>query len=175
MGPPMTGDALERQIFRILAGTDITLASAESCTGGLIAYRITTVAGSSEYFLGGVVAYANDLKTRLLGVSADTIRTDGAVSSACAREMAEGVRTLTGATIGVSTTGIAGPGGATATKPVGLIYIACSTPNGTRVEEVRWRGDRAQHMVDAAEFGLRMVIDAATEASAASVGADPDI
>jgi PncC family amidohydrolase len=139
----------------------LTLAAAESCTGGLVAYRITSIPGSSAYFLGGIVAYSNDLKRDVLGVRQETLDRHGAVSETCAREMAEGVRQLTGASIGVSTTGIAGPGGATRHKPVGLIFIACASPVGTDVHEVRWRGDRLANMHDATAYALRLIINAA--------------
>jgi PncC family amidohydrolase len=151
----------ERQIHRLMSDGTVTLAAAESCTGGLVSYRVTSVAGSSAYFLGGLVTYTNELKHQLLGVRRETLESYGAVSDACAREMAEGVRKVTGATIGVSTTGIAGPGGATARKPVGLIYIACATADGTECHEVRWRGDRATNMKDATEYALNMVVHAA--------------
>ena len=151
----------ERQLHTLLSTGEATIATAESCTGGGIAWRITTIAGSSAYFLGGVVAYTNDLKVQLLGVHPETLSSRGAVSEECAREMADGIRQLTGATIGLATTGIAGPSGATARKPVGLIFIACSTPVGTDVHEVRWRGTREQHMRDATEYALRMSVDAA--------------
>lgn len=158
----MTASGAARAIYDLLTQSEMTLGTAESCTGGLVSYRITSVSGSSEYFLGGVVAYSNEMKQQTLGVSVDTLQTVGAVSAECAREMAEGVRSVTGATIGVSTTGIAGPGGATARKPVGLIYIACASPRGTRVFEGVWNGDRARNMEDAANHALQMVIEEAT-------------
>jgi PncC family amidohydrolase len=139
----------------------MTVATAESCTGGLVAYRITSVPGSSAYFLGGIVAYSNEMKRDILGVRQETLDRVGAVSETCAKEMAEGVREITGAAISVSTTGIAGPGGATSRKPVGLIYIACATPAGVDVHEVRWRGDRLKNVDDATEYALRLVVNAA--------------
>lgn len=153
---------VEQRIYNLFTRAGLTLGTAESCTGGLVSYRVTTVPGSSEYFLGGVVAYSNEMKRQTLGVSAETLQSVGAVSEECAREMAEGIRTLTGATIGVSTTGIAGPGGATARKPVGLIYIACASSRGTRVYEGVWHGDRAQNMEDATGHALQMIIDEIT-------------
>ncbi|HLI52251.1 MAG TPA: nicotinamide-nucleotide amidohydrolase family protein, partial [Thermomicrobiaceae bacterium] len=122
----MSSPATEQRLFEVFTGKGLTIATAESCTGGLIAHRITTVSGSSAYFVGGVVSYSNALKQKLLGVTEETLRTAGAVSRECALQMAGGVRRLTGATVGISSTGIAGPGGATPTKPVGLVYIACS-------------------------------------------------
>ena len=110
-----------------LARTGSTLATAESCTGGLIAHMITAIPGVSPYYLGGVVTYANESKTELLGVPAELIEAHGAVSPEVAAAMAEGVRTRLGATIGISTTGVAGPGGGTPEKPVGLVYLGLST------------------------------------------------
>lgn len=159
----MMQPTLERQIHRLMSAGESTLSVAESCTGGLIAYRVTSVPGSSAYFLGGVIAYSNELKHQLLGVQGATLDNYGAVSETCAREMADGIRRLTGSTIGVSTTGIAGPGGATRRKPVGLIYIACATPSGTEVHEVRWRGDRTANMLDATDFALRLIVNAARQ------------
>lgn len=134
-------------------GQRVRLATAESCTGGGVAARVTSVSGSSEYFLGGIVAYSNDAKQALLGVSPETLATRGAVSAECAREMAEGARRAFGAEFAVSTTGIAGPGGATNRKPVGLVYIALAGPDKTSVEEFHFPGGRA------------VVTDAATEAA----------
>jgi PncC family amidohydrolase len=151
---------LEHQLYELLANSDITVAAAESCSGGLIASRITSVAGSSAYFLGSIVAYSNSVKQDLLGVSRSTLESRGAVSPECAREMAIGAQRLTGATISVSTTGIAGPGGATDRKPVGLIYFACATPDSVTVHEVRWSGDRHANMEGAAEFALQLLVNA---------------
>lgn len=124
----------------------MTLAVAESCTGGLIGHRITDVPGSSAYFLLGVATYSNDAKERVLGVRADTLREHGAVSTQTAEEMAEGVRGLAGASIGVSTTGIAGPGGGTEEKPVGTVCIAVAWEGGvwSRRYDV---GDRGREWV----------------------------
>jgi PncC family amidohydrolase len=117
-------------------------ATAESCTGGGIAHAITAIAGSSDYFLGGIVAYSNPAKVQLLGVRQRTLDSVGAVSAECAAEMARGARHALGTDVGVSSTGIAGPGGATARKPVGLVYIAVSTPESNDVRELRLAGDR---------------------------------
>ncbi|MBA3377935.1 MAG: CinA family protein [Chloroflexia bacterium] len=127
----------------------VTVATAESCTGGNIAHQITSRPGSSSYFLGGVVSYANDVKHRVLGVSEAVLQNPGAVSESCARAMAEGARALIGADIAVSTTGIAGPDGGTARKPVGLVYIGLVTAGETIVEERVFPGDRAA-VIDAA-------------------------
>jgi nicotinamide-nucleotide amidase len=131
-----TGDAsLESAVGAALLDRGWTIAVAESCTGGGIGERLTGVAGSSRYFLGGVIAYDNAVKVKLLGVSPRTLSAAGAVSAECAREMAEGVRRATGATVGLSVTGIAGPGGGTADKPVGLVYIGLAGPGAGEREE----------------------------------------
>jgi PncC family amidohydrolase len=135
------------------AGRRLTLATAESCTGGNVAARLTSVAGSSDYVLGGIVAYSNEAKVSLLGVAGETLATRGAVSAECARQMAEGARRAFAADFAVSTTGIAGPGGATARKPVGLVYIALAGPDGVQSEEFHFPG------------GRDVVTDAATEAA----------
>jgi PncC family amidohydrolase len=149
----------EHEVHHLFSGHGLTLATAESCTGGLVSFRITSVPGSSDYFLGGIVAYSNDLKQSLLGVAEETLERFGAVSEQCALEMAAGARHATGARCAIATTGIAGPGGATARKPVGLIYIACATPLRMACTEVRWKQDRAANMRDAAELALQTLID----------------
>jgi PncC family amidohydrolase len=114
----------EEKIFKLLKIKNRTIALAESCTGGLASSRLTDVSGISEFFKGGVVAYSNDVKISLLGVSVNTIGKSGAVSGKTARDMAEGVRGLMGADVAAAITGIAGPSGGTRKKPVGLAYIA---------------------------------------------------
>ena len=121
---------MEEIVGRLLEARGLTLATAESCTGGRIGHRITAVAGSSAYYLGGVVAYADEAKRRLLGVRAQTLRRVGAVSGPIAREMAEGVRRRLKADVGLSITGIAGPSGGTAKKPVGTIWVAVADARG---------------------------------------------
>jgi len=133
---------------------------AESCTGGNVAGRITRVSGSSAYFMGGVVAYANDIKQRVLGVSESVLINPGAVSEACARAMAEGVRTLMRSDLAVSTTGIAGPDGGTARKPVGLVYIALAHGGETIVEKHHFPGDREAVIRAATDRALAMLVDA---------------
>jgi nicotinamide-nucleotide amidase len=135
-------ESMEEVIGYLLTMAGATLAVAESCTGGLVGARITRVPGSSDYFGGGVVAYSNDVKKRLLGVRSTTLRSAGAVSGETASEMAEGVRSKCHATHGLAITGIAGPGGGTPEKPVGLVYTAVASKSGTRVSEHRLRGDR---------------------------------
>src|SRR5690606_25169764 len=113
-------DTLEAAVGRMLAARSLTLATAESCTGGLLGHRITNIPGASAYYRGGVVVYGNTTKVELLDVDAAVIAADGAVSESVARQMAEGVRARLNADLGVATTGIAGPGGGTPEKPVGM-------------------------------------------------------
>ena len=151
----------ERRLWRLLHGRgDLLVATAESCTGGMVAGRIVSVAGSSAYFQGGVVAYANAVKAEVLGVPAAVLENPGAVSEACARAMAEGARARLGAAIAVSTTGIAGPEGGTARKPVGLVYIGVASERGTAVEEHHFAGDRAAVIAAATDRALKMLVEA---------------
>ena len=129
--------SLQNALVRLLHSRGLTVATAESCTGGLIAKRITEIPGASEVFGLGAVCYMNEIKTRVLGVSAQTLEKYGAVSPETAREMAEGARRVSGADIAISTTGVAGPGGGTPEKPVGLVYIGVSTQNGCDSHELR--------------------------------------
>jgi len=148
---------------------NLWVASAESCTGGLIAHTLTNIAGSSACVLGGVAAYANEIKMGILGVQAETLRQFGAVSPQTAREMALGVRerfseALQDAqpVIGLSTTGIAGPGGGTPDKPVGLVYIGLSTTQGTRAYRYVWPHDRIGNKLQSA-FQALLLLDQTLE------------
>jgi PncC family amidohydrolase len=132
-----------QDLIQELATRNVTLAVAEGDTGGLLLEQLTAVPGSSGVIIGGVVAYADTLKSSLLGVSGEVLRAHGAVSAAAAEAMAAGVRTLAGADLGVATTGIAGPGGATESKPVGLAFVAVASAHGVVVREFHWQGDRA--------------------------------
>jgi nicotinamide-nucleotide amidase len=136
------GESLEQIVLYYLGLRQATLATAESCTGGLVAQRITAIPGSSRSFLGGAVVYSNELKTAFAGVPAELIEQYGAVSEEVARALASGIRQRTGATIGLAITGIAGPSGGTDTKPVGLVYIAVSDAQRTDVLERTLRGSR---------------------------------
>jgi PncC family amidohydrolase len=157
----MTDSSPEVRINRLLAeDTLIQLAAAESCTGGSVARRITAIAGSSHYFQGSAVTYSNSAKTSLLGVDAALLAAVGAVSPECATAMAQGARRVFGADIAVSTTGIAGPSGATARKPLGLVYIALATPGETTVEEHLFDGDRAAVIDTATERALQLLLEA---------------
>ena len=151
------GESLEQIVLYYLGLRQATLATAESCTGGLVAERITSVPGSSRSFLGGAVVYSNELKTQMAGVPEELIEHHGAVSEEVARSLAEGIRKRTGATIGLGVTGIAGPGGATETKPVGLVYIAVSDAQKTDVLERTFRGPRTRVREWTAQQALDLV------------------
>lgn len=141
-------DTNAKRLFDCLIKHKLTLATAESCTGGLAAKLITDISGSSSVFLGSVISYSNKIKTDILKVSEKTIAEEGAVSLKCALEMAKGIYKLTGADISISTTGIAGPTGAVPAtdgkeaKPVGLVYVGIHFKNKTRVYKLRFTGDR---------------------------------
>jgi nicotinamide-nucleotide amidase len=147
VGPALFGrndETLEGAVGVLLREAGKTLALAESCTGGLVSTRVTDVAGSSAWYLGGVVAYADSAKVALLGVSEETLHTHGAVSEETAREMAAGVRRRLGASAGLAVTGIAGPAGGTPEKPVGTVHVALDAEDGTRLhEKLALPGDRA--------------------------------
>ena len=153
------GDPLEVRVGQALRARRLTLALAESCTGGLIGHRLTNVAGSSDYFLGGIVAYAYEAKERLLGVHHETLYQHGAVSRETAIEMARGARVALGADVGVSVTGIAGPAGGLPDKPVGLTWVAVSTRDGERAEQFLWKGDRLANKEQSAEAALLLLLE----------------
>jgi PncC family amidohydrolase len=150
---------LESEVGGLLRQQRLTLVIAESCTGGLIGHRLSNVPGSSDYFLGDVVAYSYEAKERLLGVPHDVIVREGAVSEAVALAMARGVRLMLDADMALGVTGIAGPGGGTPTKPVGLAYIALITPQGERVVRYVWQGDRLANKQQSAEAALALLRD----------------
>jgi nicotinamide-nucleotide amidase len=134
-----------------------TLATAESCTGGMVAQRITSVSGASRSFLGGAVVYADALKTAFADVPAEMIAAHGAVSPEVAEALARGIRKRTGATLGLGITGIAGPTGGTETKPVGLVYIALSDPQKTEVVDRIFKGDRTRVREWASQMALDLI------------------
>jgi nicotinamide-nucleotide amidase len=148
---------MELVVGTMLRQTTMTIALAESCTGGLIAHKITTIPGSSDYFLGGVTAYSNNMKTKYLHVDRDLIETQGAVSEGVAKAMAEGIRDETGADIGLSVTGIAGPDGGTSEKPVGLVFFGLATPENLQVLGFKFTGNRDQIQQITAFTGLNLV------------------
>jgi PncC family amidohydrolase len=154
-----TETLLEVQVGERLRALGLTIALAESSTGGLIAKRLTDISGSSAYVIGGVVAYADEVKRRVLGVSAQTLIDHGAVSEPVARQMAEGARHLFETDFALSVTGIAGPTGATAAKPVGLHYIGLSAAHGTWVRRYVWDGDRAHNRAATADAAFRLLLD----------------
>lgn len=149
----------EALIGSLLQEKTLQLATAESCTGGLVADRITNVPGSSEYFRGGIVAYAYEAKVALLNVSWDTLQAYGAVSREVVLEMANGARTALNADIAVSVSGIAGPGGGMPGKPVGTTWIGLSTPDGDWARKFVWEGDRLENKALSAEAALQLIID----------------
>jgi competence/damage-inducible protein CinA-like protein len=151
------GESLEQIVLYYLGLRQATLAVAESCTGGLIAQRITSVPGSSRSFVGGAVVYSDQLKQAFAGVSPDLIAQHGAVSEEVAKALANGIRIRTGATIGLGITGIAGPTGATETKPIGLVHIAVSDAQKTDTLERTFRGDRQRVREWAAQQALDLV------------------
>jgi nicotinamide-nucleotide amidase len=151
------GETLEEICASMLTENRATIAAAESCTGGMVAERLTNIPGSSTYFVGGVVCYSNDLKANLVGVPAELIEAKGAVSPEVARSLADGIRRRTGATLGIGITGIAGPGGGTPEKPVGLVFIGIADERGPREKEFRFFGDRERVRQQATQSALDMV------------------
>ena len=146
-------------VLEALAARRMSLAVAEGDSGGVLLDALTAVAGSSAVVRGGVVAYHDDLKRQVLGVAAEVLVGHGAVSGEVALAMAEGVRRLAGADLGLATTGIAGPGGATPTKPVGLAYVAAVSAERSLVRHHLWRGDRQTNRAASAEAALRLALE----------------
>ena len=151
------GESLEQIVGYWLQMRNATLAVAESCTGGLLAERITSISGSSRYFLGGAVVYSNQLKTELAGVPAEMIHRHGAVSREVAAALAEGIRYRCESTLGVGITGVAGPSGGTSEKPVGLVFLAVASDSGTEVAQRNFPGDRKRIRRFASTMALDML------------------
>ena len=151
------GESMEQIVGYYLQMRNATLAVAESCTGGLLGQRITSVSGSSRYFVGGAIVYSNELKTSMAGVPAEMIENYGAVSREVAVALAEGIRTRCAATLGLGVTGVAGPTGGTAEKPVGLVFHALASDSGTEVIERKFPGDRKRIRWFASQQALDMV------------------
>jgi len=155
------GESLEEVVLLNLGLRDLTLATAESCTGGLLAQRLTAIPGSSRYFLGGAVVYSDALKTIFADVPPELVATKGPVSPEVARALAEGIRTRTGASLGISITCIAGPGpgapGPDAEKPIGLVYVALADGQTTQVKELNLRGDREMIRLWASQHALELI------------------
>ena len=150
----------EQAVVDIFRERKLKLALAESCTGGMIAARLTSVPGASEIFNGSIVCYANEVKCDLLGVPQGILETEGAVSASCARAMAEGARRALKSDIAVSVTGIAGPAGGTPTKPVGCVFIGLATEKEVSAEEYHFSGDREHIRKQAADAALRATLRA---------------
>ncbi len=155
---------LAERVQRAFLRRSMTLASAESCTGGLVGYALTEISGSSEYYLGGVISYSNEAKRNQLGVSAATLERHGAVSAQAAVAMAEGARRIFGADVAVAVTGIAGPAGGTPAKPVGLAYVAVADEAGSEVRRHQRHGDRHANRVASAGACLELVLERVGEA-----------
>jgi PncC family amidohydrolase len=149
----------QEQIGQLLRARGLTVATAESCTGGLIGSLLTDVSGSSDYFVGGVIAYSNAVKHAVLGVSSETLDAVGAVSREAALQMAHGARDLLGAHYALAVTGITGPTGGTPDKPVGLVYIAMVGPDVARCERHVWTTDRLENKERSARRALQMLIE----------------
>lgn len=151
--------ALAARLADRCLATGRTVVTAESCTGGLVGHTCTEIPGSSAWFLGGVIAYANDVKAGLLGVPAETLAAHGAVSAQTAVAMAEGARRLLGADLAVSVTGIAGPGGGSEAKPVGLTYVAVADMAGHDVRRYLWPHDRSGDKRASAGAALELLLE----------------
>lgn len=152
-------ETLEEQVVRLLSEREFTVTTAESCTGGWIAGALINVAGASDVLNEGYVTYSNEAKQRLLGVREDTLRQFGAVSEQTAAEMAAGAARAAHADVALSSTGIAGPGGGTPEKPVGLVYIGCFVRGEVQVRECRFTGNRAENRRHSVEAVLRLAAE----------------
>lgn len=150
---------MEEELVEILTKKQYKITTAESCTGGLVAATIVNVSGASEVFQAGFVTYANEAKEKELGVKSETLQTYGAVSEKTAKEMAIGCAAHAKAQVGISTTGIAGPGGGTAEKPVGLVYIGCAVRSNVYVEKNVFSGDRQQVRRQAADRAIGFTLE----------------
>jgi PncC family amidohydrolase len=166
----MTDKPLEVILGELLRAKGLRLATAESCTGGLVGHRITNVPGSSTYFIGGVASYAYEAKVRLLGVRWETLEAHGAVSRETVLEMARGVRAAFATDIGLSVSGIAGPGGGTPEKPVGFTWIGLSAPDYEDAWSFRFNGERLQIKAAAAEQALCQTVDYLRRQAAVEAG-----
>jgi nicotinamide-nucleotide amidase len=151
--------ALAERLYQTCVDRGLTVATAESCTGGLVAHAITEISGSSAYYLGGFVTYSDDVKRDQTGVAPELLAAHGAVSAQVARAMAEGARSRLGTDLAVSITGIAGPGGGSDEKPVGLTYVAVADGAGVDVRRHLWSGDRSANKRDSAVAALELLLD----------------
>ena len=148
---------LSKQLAALLLKKKLTISTAESCTGGLVAERLTNVSGSSRYFISGIICYSNQSKMELTGIPPLLLEMQGAVSAEVARGLAEGVRVRMNTTIGVGVTGIAGPAGGSEAKPVGTVHIAVATPSGTEHRQFLYPGNRETIRWQASQSALDMV------------------
>jgi PncC family amidohydrolase len=155
----MSEDSLEVAIGKLLRKHGLRLAVAESCTGGLIGHRITNIPGSSTYYMGSVTAYAYEAKVRLLKVKWKTLEKYGAVSEEVVLQMARGVRRALAADVGLSVSGIAGPGGGTEDKPIGLTWAGLSTFDHEEARKYVWEGDRLKNKEESADATLQLLVD----------------
>lgn len=156
---------LEEMLVRLLKERNMTVSTAESCTGGLIAGAIINAPGASSVLNESYITYANEAKERLAGVHHETLERFGAVSKETAQEMAAGAARAAGSNVGLSSTGIAGPGGGTAEKPVGLVYIGCSVDGDTEVRELHLHGNRMENRLQTVEEVLKFAVEKLTERS----------
>jgi PncC family amidohydrolase len=151
--------ALAARVGERCRAAAVTIATVESCTGGLIGHLLTEIPGSSAYYLGGFVTYSDDAKRTMVGVPAEVLASHGAVSAQTAMAMAAGGRDRTGADVGVSVTGIAGPDGGSAAKPIGLTYVAVADAAGGEVRRFTWSGSRAENKRSSAQAALELVVE----------------
>jgi nicotinamide-nucleotide amidase len=150
---------LLNKISTLLTEKKLTVATAESCTGGLIAHTLTNISGSSNYFDRGIVSYSNNAKNELLNIPSELLKEYGAVSESVAEAMAESVRKLSNVDIGISTTGVAGPTGGTEEKPVGLVYIGLSTKKDTTVKKFKFKGNRIKNKTSTCNAALNLLYE----------------
>lgn len=151
--------ALAARLQAACLGAGVHLATVESCTGGLVGHAITSIPGSSGYYLGGLITYADDVKRDLADVPPEVLAAHGAVSAQVAMAMADGARRRIGADIAVSVTGVAGPGGGSDAKPVGLTYVGVADARGTDVRRHSWTGDRAANQLESAVAALQLALE----------------
>jgi len=159
----LNNEEILKKIFIILKEKSLKIATAESCTGGLISHTLTNISGSSEFFDRGIVSYSNTAKIELLGVPDELLEKFGAVSEQVAKTMAEGVRKKSNVDIGIATTGIAGPTGGTKEKPVGLVYISISSTNNTIVKKFKFEGSRLENKESTCNAAINLLLDFITK------------
>lgn len=150
-------NSIEYNLGKILCNNKLTISTAESCTGGMVAAKLISYPGISNSFLEGVITYSNEAKMKRLGVRKETLDAYGAVSEETAREMAEGIAKVSSSNTSIATTGIAGPGGGTDEKPVGLVYIAVHVNNKTIIEKCNFSGNREEIRISATNHALKML------------------